>query len=65
MFAALLAQLKANPVTTATGWTALASGWLSQQPELAGHPNATAFLKVACAAGIALFAWASSDAKKS
>jgi hypothetical protein len=65
MFAALLAQIKANPITTATGWVAGASGWLSAQPELAGHPTAANVLKVVCAAAVALFAWASADAKKS
>ena len=64
MFAALLAQIKANPVTTVSGWLAAGSGWIAQQPELAGHPSASNVLKVVCAAGVALFAWAAADGKK-
>ncbi len=61
---ALLAQLKLNPVTTSTGWLAGLSGWLSQQPDLAGHPTAAALLKVLCGGCVALFSWYSADAKK-
>lgn len=63
MFSSLLLKLKSNPVTTVSGWLSLASGWLSAQPELLGHPTTQQLLKVACAAAGALFAALVADAK--
>lgn len=62
---ALLAKLKANPVTTVLGLLAAASGWLSTQPLLDGHPGGKQLLQVAGAGFLALLGAFSADAPKS
>lgn len=60
---ALLAMVKASPITTITGWVGAACVWLQQRPELAGHPTAQQYLQVAGAACAAVFAAFVADSK--
>lgn len=64
MLANLLSAVKTNPVTTVSGWLAIVSGWLSQQPLLEGHPSASNLLKVAALGGAAIFAAFTKDHSK-
>ena len=64
MLSELWAKVKGSPVTTVSGWLALASGWVSQQADLAGHPSGKQVLQALAAGAAALFAAAVADAKK-